>query len=85
MENYLLQFMPYLDRYRTPEYEKDLTDAGFDNKVHHGAAYLENFSQRLLIHVEIWLKTGEITPKTISLLKRIFREIGRRIKRIAWG
>jgi hypothetical protein len=26
-----------------------------------------------------------IAPKTISLLERIFREIGRRIKRIAWG
>ena len=26
-----------------------------------------------------------IAPKTTSLLERIFREIGRRIKRIAWG
>ena len=52
---------------------------------HHGAAYLENLSQRLFTHVEIWLKTGVIAPKTISLLERIFREIGRRIKRIAWG
>jgi hypothetical protein len=52
---------------------------------HHGAAYLENLSQRLFTHVEIWLKTGVIAPKTISLLERIFREIGRRLKRIAWG
>ncbi len=52
---------------------------------HHGAAYLENLSQRIFTNVEIWLKTGVIAPKTISLLERIFREIGRRMKRIAWG
>ena len=52
---------------------------------HHGASYLENLSQRIFTNVEIWLKTGVIAPKTISLLERIFREIGRRMKRIAWG
>ena len=51
----------------------------------HGASYLENLSERLFTHIEIWLKTGVIAPKTTSLLERIFREIGRRIKRIAWG
>jgi hypothetical protein len=51
----------------------------------HGAEYLENLSQRIFTNIEIWLKTGVIAPKTISLLERIFREIGRRIKRIAWG
>jgi len=52
---------------------------------HHGVAYLENLSQRIFTNVELWLKTGVIAPKTTSLLERIFREIGRRIKRIAWG
>ncbi len=52
---------------------------------YHGAAYLENLSKRIFTNVEIWLKTGVIAPKTTSLLERIFREIGRRIKRIAWG
>lgn len=52
---------------------------------HHGTAYLENFLQRIFTNVEIWLKTSVIAPKTISLLERIFREIGRGIKRIAWG
>jgi hypothetical protein len=51
----------------------------------HGAAYLEHLSQRIFTNIEIWLKTGVIAPKTISLLERIFREIGRRIKCIAWG
>jgi len=51
----------------------------------HGASYLENLSERLFTNIELWLKTGVIAPKTISLLERVFREIGRRLKRIAWG
>jgi len=51
----------------------------------HGAAYLENLSHRLFTNIELWLKTGIIAPKTTSLLERLFREIGRRLKRIAWG
>lgn len=51
----------------------------------HGASYLEKLSDRLFTHIEIWLKTGIIAPKTISLLERVFREIGRRLKKIAWG
>lgn len=50
-----------------------------------GAAYLENLSRRIFTNIEIWLKTGVIAPKTTSLLERIFREIGLRVKRIAWG
>ena len=51
----------------------------------HGASYLESLSDRLFTHIEMWLKSGVIAPKTISLLERVFREVGRRIKRIAWG
>lgn len=51
----------------------------------HGASYLESLSDRLFTHIEMWLKSGVIAPKTTSLLERVFREVGRRIKRIAWG
>jgi hypothetical protein len=51
----------------------------------HGASYLETLSDRLFTHIEMWLKSGVIAPKTTSLLERVFREIGRRLKRIAWG
>jgi hypothetical protein len=51
----------------------------------HGATYLEKISERLFTHIEIWLQSGVIAPKTTSLLERVFREIGRRLKRIAWG
>jgi len=64
---------------------KDLINIFKEKGYHHGAGYLENLTQRLFTHVEIWLRTGVIAPKTTSLLERIFREIGRRIKRIAWG
>jgi hypothetical protein len=56
-----------------------------ENGYKHGASYLESLSKRLFTNIEIWLKTGVIAPKTTSLLERMFREIGRRIKKIAWG
>lgn len=62
-----------------------LIQAFREKGYHHGAAYLENLSERLFTHIELWLKTGVIAPKTISLLERLFREIGRRLKKIAWG
>ena len=51
----------------------------------HGASYLESLSKRMFTHIEMWLKSGVIAPKTISLLERVFREVGRRLKKIAWG
>ncbi|OIO30858.1 MAG: hypothetical protein AUJ18_07060 [Candidatus Hydrogenedentes bacterium CG1_02_42_14] len=46
---------------------------------------MEKLSDRLFTNIELWLRTGIIAPKTTSLLERVFREIGRRLKRIAWG
>ena len=46
---------------------------------------LTKLSDLLFINIELWLKTGVIAPKTTSLLERVFREIGRRLKKIAWG
>jgi len=60
---------------------KTLKDKGYQ----HGASYLENLSGRLFTHIEIWLKTGVIAPKTTSLLERVFRELGLRLKKIAYG
>ena len=63
----------------------DLINVFKENGYYKGAAYLENLSRRIFTNIEIWLRTGLIAPKTTSLLERIFREIGRRVKRIAWG
>ena len=64
---------------------KELIKTFRDKGYSHGASYLENLSKRLFTNIELWLKTGIIAPKTTSLLERLFREIGRRLKKIAWG
>jgi len=64
---------------------KELIKTFHEKGYKHGASYLEKLSDRLFTNIELWLKTGVIAPKTISLLERVFREIGRRLKRIAWG
>jgi hypothetical protein len=73
-------------KYTTSKEELEKLIKTFREKGYHqGATYLENIAKRLFTHIEIWLKTGVIAPKTTSLLERVFREIGRRLKRIAWG
>jgi len=64
---------------------KDLIKTFEEKGYKQGASYLENLSKKLFTNIELWLKTGIIAPKTTSLLERVFREIGRRLKRIAWG
>jgi len=54
---------------------------GYQNAV----SYLENLARQLFTNIELWLQTGVIAPRTISLLERVFRELGRRLKKIAWG
>jgi hypothetical protein len=49
------------------------------------AAYLESAGDRVFEHLRLWLRTGIIAPRTISILESIMREIGRRLKRIAWN
>jgi len=73
-------------KYETSKSEiKELIKTFYEKGYTHGASYLEKLSDRLFTNVELWLKTGVIAPKTTSLLERVFREIGRRLKKIAWG
>jgi hypothetical protein len=77
---------PVKTRYQASKAEIQALIETFREKGYtHGASYLENISDRLFTHIEMWLQSGIIAPKTISLLERVFREIGRRLKRIAWG
>ena len=74
------------NKYESSKLEiKELIETFREKGYKHGASYLENLSDRLFTNIELWLKTGIIAPKTTSLLERVFREIGRRLKRIAWG
>lgn len=51
----------------------------------HAVAYLKNLLKGMFSQVEMWLSTGIAAPRTTSRLERLFRELGRRLKRIAWG
>ena len=64
---------------------KELVQTFYSKGYRHGASYLEKLSDRIFTNIELWLKTGVIAPKTTSLLERLFRELGRRLKKIAWG
>ncbi len=46
------------------------------------SAYLRNATAHTFTVVEKWLELGYMPPKVISLLERVMREMGRRIKKI---
>jgi len=77
---------PVRTRYEKSKNEvHELISTFYEKGYQKGASYLESLSKRLFTNIELWLSTGIIAPKTTSLLERVFREIGRRLKRIAWG
>ncbi len=77
---------PVRNRYEKSKKEvQELISTFYEKGYQKGASYLENLSKRLFTNIELWLSTGIIAPKTTSLIERVFREIGRRLKRIAWG
>jgi len=49
------------------------------------ATYVRNAKNRLFNYVRLWLETGLVSPRVNSILERMMREIGRRLKRIAHG
>ena len=75
-------------RVKYREAKKELTDlieVLQQKNCPHGVEYLQNLAKGLFHQVEMWLATGVIAPKTTSRLERLFRELGRRLKRMAWG
>lgn len=75
-------------RERYQEAKKDMNEliAVLEHKnCPRGVEYLQNLLKGMFHQVEMWLATGIIAPKTTSRLERLFRELGRRLKRIAWG
>lgn len=49
------------------------------------ASYLESARKRMFDYVRRWLKYGLMSPRTSSLIERIIRELGRRLKNIAYN
>ena len=77
---------PVRTRYEKSKKEvQELISTFYEKGYQKGASYLESLSKQMFTNIELWLSTGIIAPKTTSLLERVFREIGRRLKRIAWS
>ena len=49
------------------------------------AGYVRRAKENLFSHLRLWLKWGLVGPRTANLIERMMREIGRRLKRIAYG
>src|SRR3989338_1255374 len=47
--------------------------------------YLENACGKIFSHIELWLETGIVAPRTTSILENIMRELGRRVKKLGWN
>jgi len=58
-----------------------LLDKGYEM----AADYLIRASKSMFSYVRRWLKTGIVTPRVSMLIERMMREIGRRLKRMAFG
>jgi hypothetical protein len=49
------------------------------------AKYIRYAKDRLFTYVRWWLKSGLVMPRVSSMIERLMRELGRRLKRIAFG
>jgi transposase-like protein len=56
-----------------------------EKKYYQVAEYLGQIQKRLFGYLEFWLETGLVAPRTNSFLERLMRELGRRLKKIAFG
>lgn len=63
----------------------DLIEVLYQKNCPHAVEYLRSLLKGVYHQVDMWLATGIIAPKTTSRLERLFRELARRLKRIAWG
>jgi hypothetical protein len=59
----------------------DLVDKGYTS----AATYVLNAKEKMFSYVKLWLKTGLKNPRVSSLIERLMREIGRRIKKIGYN
>lgn len=54
-------------------------------KCEEAAKYLEHAKGQLFGYVRVWLEYGIVSPRATSLIERLMRELGRRLKKIAFG
>jgi len=49
------------------------------------AGYVRSAKRRLFTYIRLWLKHGLVCPRVSSMIERMIREIGRRLKKMAYG
>ena len=60
--------------------------AEFNKKGYgHAANYVRKAKDKLFTYIRFFLKYGLVSPRTSSMIERMMREIGRRLKKIAFG
>ena len=62
-------------------FTKGLFRKGYDQ----AARYVRSAKDKLFTYIKLWFKYGLISPRASSLIERMMREIGRRIKKIGFG
>jgi hypothetical protein len=60
---------------------KELRTRGYGKAANHVA----NAADRLFTYIRLWMLYGLICPRASSMIERMMRELGRRLKRIAHG
>jgi len=63
------------------DYSSSLFEKGYDQ----AAKYILNAKKNIFSYIKMWLKTGLANPRVSSMIERMMREIGRRIKKIGFG
>jgi hypothetical protein len=67
------------------EYLDNLVGTLRKKGYHQAATYVASAQGRLFNYITFWMKTGVAAARTTSYLERLMRELGRRLKRIAFG
>lgn len=57
----------------------------WSNGYHTAADYIDRARKNVFGYVRRWLRFGIICPRASSLVERVMRELGRRLKKIAYG
>jgi len=62
-----------------------LVDDLVSRRYFQAATYVRQAKDKLFTYVRLWLELGIVSPRVTSQIERMMREIGRRLKRIAFN
>ncbi len=73
------------DAFAAEKQIQELIESLIDKGYGQAAKYLINAKKSMFSYVRTWLETGLVNPRVSSMIERMMREIGRRIKKIGFG